>query len=102
MYLAAYRYSAAEDLIAAQQAAGNDSADLHYWQGRIFSGQGRLDEAVSAYSKAINRDEAYASAYRYRASAFKDMGDFEASLADYTVLLKLQPEAIFFNRRGLV
>ena len=102
VYLGAYRYPAAEKLISAQQAAGNDSADLHYWQGRIFSGQGRLDEAVSAYSKAINRDEAYASAYRYRAGAFKDMGDFEASLADYTTLLKLQPEAIFFNRRGLV
>lgn len=71
VYLGAYRYPAAEKLISAQQAAGNDSADLHYWQGRIFSGQGRLDEAVSAYSKAINRDEAYASAYRYRAGAFK-------------------------------
>ena len=102
VYLGAYRYPAAEKLISAQQAAGNDSPDLHYWQGRIFSGQGRLDEAVSAYSKAINRDETYASAYRYRAGAFKDMGDFEASLADYTTLLKLQPEAIFFNRRGLV
>lgn len=102
VYLGAYRYEAAQKQVSALLAAGNDTADVHFWQGRVLSGQNRLDEAVSAYSKAINRDEGYAQAYRYRAGAFKDMGDYPAALEDYTVLLKLQPEAAFYNRRGLV
>ena len=102
VYLGAYRYEEAIKQLKQLRLAGDDSADLHFWTGRIYSGQNRLDEAVSAYSKAINRDASYAQAYRYRASAFKDMGDKPAALEDYTVLLKLQPEAIFYNRRGLV
>lgn len=102
VYISAYRYDAAKKQLEELQAAGDDSADLHFWYGRVLFGQNRLDEAVSAYSKAINRDPAYTQAYRYRASAFKDMGDYPAALEDYTVLLKLQPEAIFYNRRGLV
>lgn len=102
VYLGAYRYEAAQSLLEQLQASGDDSADLYFWWGRIYSSQNRLDEAVSAYSKAINRNADYSQAYRYRASAFKDMGDKPAALEDYTVLLKLQPEAIFFNRRGLV
>lgn len=102
IYLNAYRYEAAQKQIEVLLAAGDDSADVHFWRGRVLSNQNRLDEAVSAYSKAIHRDEGYAQAYRYRASAFKDMGDYEASVADYSVLISLQPEAIFYNRRGLV
>ena len=102
VYISAYRYDAAKKQLKALQAAGDDSAELHFWLGRVLFGQNRLDEAVSAYSKAINRNASYAQAYRYRASAFKDMGDYPAALEDYTVLLKLQPEAIFYNRRGLV
>ena len=102
VYISAYRYDSAKKQLRALQAAGDDSADLYFWIGRVLSGQNRLDEAVSAYSKAINRDDSYTQAYRYRASAFKDMKDYPAALEDYTVLLKLQPEAIFYNRRGLV
>lgn len=102
VYLGAYRYDEAKQLLARLSEAGDDSADLYFWTGRIYSIQNRLDEAVSAYSKAINRDASHAQAYRYRASAFKDMGDKPAALEDYTVLLKLKPEAIFYNRRGLV
>ncbi len=102
VYLGAYRYEAAQKQLQRLQEAGDDSADLYFWRGRIYSGQNRLDEAVSAYSKAIHRDASHAQAYRYRAGAFKDMGDLPAALEDYTVLLKLQPEAIFYNRRGLV
>ncbi len=102
VYLSAYRYDSAKKQLESLIASGDDSADIHFWTGRIFSGQNRLDEAVSSYSKAINRDGAYVQAYRYRAGAFKDMGDYPAALEDYTVLLRLQPEAIFYNRRGLV
>lgn len=99
-YIGAYRYDKALALLDASPDA--DTAAGHYWRGRIYLGRNELDEAVSAFSKSINRDDTFAAAYRYRANAYKEMGELEDSLADYTVLLSLQPEAIFYNRRGLI
>ena len=99
-YIGAYRYDKALRLLDKSSQA--DSAPGHYWRGRVFLGRNELDEAVSCFSKSINRDTTFAAAYRYRANAFKEMGDLEAALADYTTLLALQPDALFYNRRGIV
>ena len=99
-YIGAYRYEKALRLLNASPQT--DTAAAHYWRGRIHWGRNQADEAVSSFSKAINRDNAFAPAYRYRANAYKEMGELEAALADYTVLISLNPEAIFYNRRGLI
>lgn len=99
-YLGAYRYDKA--LRVLDQVAQPQQAAWHYWRGRIALARNELDEAVSSFSKAVNRDEVFSPAYRYRANAFKEMGDLEAALADYTTLLTLQPDALFYNRRGLI
>ncbi len=101
-YVLSYHYEEAEELAQQALEQGEDSTLLHYWLGRALLGKGDLDEAVSHFSKAIRRDETYAPAYRYRANAFKEMGELEACIDDYTQLLSLQPEAIFYNRRGLI
>lgn len=102
VYVKSYRFTDAQRLLDNAVKNGADAADIHYWQGRVLSGQGRADEAISAYSKAIHRDEAHAQAYRYRAGTFKDMADYPAALEDFTKLIELQPEASYYNRRGLV
>lgn len=102
VYVKAYRYSDAQRLLNEAVKRGADNADVHFWQGRVFSGLGKTDEAVSAYSKAVHRDDGYAQAYRYRAAAFKDMEDYPAALEDFSKLIELQPEAAYYNRRGLV
>lgn len=102
VYVKSYRYSDAQLLLNTAIAQGKDNADVHFWQGRVFSGLGKTDEAVSAYSKAVNRDDSYAQAYRFRAAAFKDMEDYPAALEDFSKLIELQPEASYYNRRGLV
>lgn len=99
-YIGAYRYDKALRLLAASPQA--DTAAAHYWRGRIHWGRNEADEAVSSFSKSINRDETFVPAYKYRANAFKEMGELEAALADYTILISLEPEAIFYNRRGLI
>lgn len=101
-YIYTYKYDEAEKElleIAQKDPAG---AEAYFWLGRIRQNQNRLDEAVSFFSKAINRDNKYAPAYRYRASVFKDMGELQASAEDYGVLVSLDPQDIFYNRRGLV
>lgn len=97
-----YHYTQATALLDRAATLGNDTAALHYWRGRVFAGKNSWDEAISEYSKAINRDASFAPAYRYRANAFKAIGDLPATLDDYNALIALQPDALFFNRRGLV
>lgn len=101
VYVKSYRFAEAQRLLNAAVKNGADEADIHYWQGRVFSGQGRADEAIAAYSKAIHRNESHAQAYRYRGGTFKDMEDYPAALEDFTKLIELQPEASYYNRRGL-
>lgn len=97
-----YKYAAAERELTRLLALQPENAELYYLLGRVYQGRDLPDEAVSAYSKAINRDPQLAAAYRYRASVFKEMGELDASSEDYGKLLELQPDALFYNRRGLV
>lgn len=101
VYLGAFRYDDAQTSVDKVLETGDDSAEVHYWQGRLLAGKDRVDEAISSYSKAINRDVSYAVAYRYRGDLFKEIGDYEAAADDYTQLIQLQPEALFYNKRGL-
>ena len=101
-YIKTYKYVPAEEELNFVQASEPDRAESYLWRGRILQNQGDLDEAVSFYSKAIHRDDTLALAYRFRAGAFKEMGELEASAEDYTRLIELTAEEIFYNRRGLV
>jgi len=100
--LEANRYDLAQQQVDALNALGNDSASYHFWQGRIFQSDNKMDEAISSFSKAINRRDGWGLAYQWRAAAYRDIGDLEAALEDYTRVLELEPEAYWFNRRGLV
>jgi len=100
VYLSAHRYQAAAAHLDALRQAGDDSAQIHFWQGRILFGEEKWDEAIAAFSKAINRDHSYAQAYRYRADAWRSVEDYPSAVADYDELLALTPEAPFYNSRG--
>lgn len=101
VYLSAYRFKEAAEFVDVLRETGDDSAQLHFWQGRILASEEKWDEAVSAYSKAVNRDAAYAEAYRYRADALREIEEYEAAVDDYSALLALTPDdAFFYNRRG--
>lgn len=101
-YFGAYKYAEAQKELQRLLARGSENPKIYLLLGRIKNNQGASDEAISFYSKAINREDDYALAYRYRAAAFKEIGDADAALEDYTRLLELQPDAISYNRRGLV
>lgn len=102
-YIGAYKYDKARKELLALAKRTPDSPDMFFWLGRIEQLSGHPDEAVSYYSKAVNRDATYAPAYLRRADTFKEMGDLEAALQDFTTLLTLDAkDATYYNRRGLV
>ncbi len=100
--LASYRFDDAQILLTALQKRGEDSASFYSWKGRLLQNASKLDEALAAYSKAVNRAPKDPQYYRMRGNAYKELGDFEAALEDFTYSLELEPEAYWFNRRGLV
>lgn len=97
-----FKYAEAEKELNWLLLKQPENPEVYYLLGRVYQGRDLKDEAISFYSKAINRNESFANAYRFRASVFKDIGELDASLEDYTKLVELQPDALFFNRRGLV
>ena len=99
--LEAYRYEVAQEQLDALTHKGDDSFERYLWQGRLWQSEDKLDEAISAFSKAVNRAPKQAEPYQLRANAFKEQGDYPAALEDYTWVLKLAPSAYWFNRRGL-
>lgn len=101
VYLGAYRYDMAQQWVEHLQSKGDDSAEVHYWYGRILAGKNQPDEAISHYSKAIHRNPSYIQAYRHRGDLFKEMKEYDAAVEDYSQLIALQPEALFYNKRGL-
>ena len=100
--MSTYQYPQAEIELEVAAQDRPDDPEIYFLRGRILQNNGQLDEAVSLYSKAINRNNSFAPAFRYRAGVFKDMGELEASAEDYSRLVELAPEPLFYNRRGLV
>lgn len=102
-YMGAYKYDNARKELLSLAARTPDDPEVYYMLGRIQQLRGALDEAVSYYSKSINRNPAYAPAWLRRGDTFKEMKDLPAALEDYTALLALETkEAAYYNRRGLV
>ncbi len=96
------RWQTARVQADALRARGEDTAAWHIYNATILQADEQLDGAISAYSKAVNRTPTQPQPYRLRGNAFKELGDYQAALDDYTRALELAPEAYWFNRRGLV
>jgi putative PEP-CTERM system TPR-repeat lipoprotein len=62
-----------------------------YYQGQLFLRKGDLDSAVSAFSRAIERDAKYVPALYERAAAFGARGDQKAAEDDIRSILSVDP-----------
>jgi tetratricopeptide (TPR) repeat protein len=77
--------------------------EVHYQRGNYYYREGALDRAIAAYSRAINLDEGYVSAYINRGSAYTAKGNYDRALADYNRAVELDPNDLAgrFNRGNL-
>jgi tetratricopeptide (TPR) repeat protein len=97
-----YDYAKADKIFNSILSKSPDNTDALFYLGRIKFNNESYDEAISYFSKVINRDSKYGAAYRLRASAFKEIGDYSQAAQDYTSLLGLKPDFSYYNRRGLI
>ena len=71
--------------------------------------QGKIDEAIAEYTKALAVDPKFADAQMLRARAYEQRGDCERALADYSRLVKSHPKSdqpliarsLVFAKKGL-
>lgn len=76
-------------------------AETYYNSGLAHSEKGKLDLAISDFTKAIELNPDYAEAYKGRGDVYRNKGDLEKAIADYTQMLVLKPKIpIFYYIRG--
>lgn len=84
--------SGAEDALSKIIAANAESAAASNLLGAIRHRQGRFDEAIEAYSKAIEKAPTYQSALKNRAMSYIASNDYIKARKDLEVLIGLAPD----------
>ena len=62
-------------------------------RGHQAFSSGRVEEAIAAFTSALQQDPRYALAYRNRGSALYARGDYSGAEVDYTRALELEPSS---------
>jgi tetratricopeptide (TPR) repeat protein len=66
-------------------------------RGIALAKEGRYDQAIAEYTKAIELDPKYALAYCFRGDAYGKTGKSNLAIADYTKAIELDPEGAEAN-----
>ena len=79
-----------------------DYAVVHLDKGNRHLAQGQFDEAIAAYTRAIELDPESVTAYSNRGEAYYSTGEYEEAIADYTKAIERAPEFwLAYYHRGL-
>lgn len=70
---------------------GPDGADGHNHTGVQHFQEGRIQEAITSYSRAIQADSEYAAAYYNRGQAYFTLGRPKLAVKDHTRAIELGP-----------
>jgi len=85
-------------------------AEDHYYTGIDLFGEGKLDEAIAEYQKALELDPKLSDALHGLAQAYYAKNDFDNSIAMAQKILELDPDDILawttisrcYQRQGMV
>ncbi len=66
-------------------------AQVHVNQGKALADQGKYDEALVEYNKAIKLDPKNELAFLYRGEVYKEKEDYDKALADFDKAIDLAP-----------
>jgi Flp pilus assembly protein TadD len=85
-----------------QALPGRPTAETHNGLGYVLARQGRTDEAVAEFQKAIDVDPKFTPAYNNLAEALAKQGKLEEAERYYRLSLAEKPSAAVYNALGLV
>ncbi|MBE0570634.1 MAG: tetratricopeptide repeat protein [Ignavibacteriaceae bacterium] len=76
---------------------------IHIFKGVSYDEEGKYEQAISEYIKAIEINPDYADAYNNRGVSYYNLGKNENAISDYTRAINLNPKyADAYNNRGIV
>lgn len=90
-------------LLAAGQSWAAEAGTAQYCleQGNEHFKGGNPDQAITDYTKALELNPKFASAYNNRGAAYAQKGQFDKAITDYTRALEINPKyAEAYNNRG--
>jgi len=87
-----------------------ESAEDHYYAGIDFFGEGKLDEAIAEYARALELEPKFADALHGLAQAYYARQDFDRAIETARRILELDPEDVLawtsisraYQRKGMV
>jgi Flp pilus assembly protein TadD len=85
-----------------QALPGRPTAETHNGLGYVLARQGRADEAMTEFRKAIEVDPKYTPAYNNLAEALAKQGKLEEAAHYYQLSLAEKPSAAVYNALGVV
>ena len=69
-----------------------DLAEAYYYRAEAWYGKGNLDNAISDYTKAIQKKPDYDKAIFHRADRFYEKKDYASATIDYEKAIELNPK----------
>jgi superkiller protein 3 len=86
------------------------TAEDHYYAGIDFFGEGKIDEAIAEYDRALALDPKFTDALHGLAQAYHAREDFDRTIESARRILALEPEDILawttisraYQRKGMV
>lgn len=86
--------------IDAKEASGRDLANMHYFRAELYSQTGKLDESIADYTKAIELQPDFASAFHDRAIVYAQQKKYQEALDDLSRAQFLVPRnpLPYYNR----
>lgn len=81
-------------------AQGDNHGKAYLWRGMELGNQGKMQDALQDFTKAIETDSNLVDAYKYRGGIMGLARRYDQSVADLSKYLQYHPEAAeqFFNR----
>jgi tetratricopeptide (TPR) repeat protein len=77
-------------------------ADLYYNRGCAHMAAGRLENAISDFTKSISLNETWSLAYNNRGVTYARMGDYQKAVEDFSAAIKLEPaNKLAYRNRAL-
>lgn len=77
-------------------------ANLYYNRGCAYLAAGRLQEALSDFTKSISLNEVWSLAYNNRGATYARLSDFEKAITDFTKAIELEPgNRLAYRNRAL-